>query len=40
MEIKNEHGLTAQQEKFCQYVVDAYANNRRGILIAAMVGMA
>ena len=33
--IKNKHGLTPQQEAFCQYVVDAYGTETRGILIAA-----
>lgn len=32
---KNKHGLTYQQEQFCQYVVDAYGNDTRGILVAA-----
>lgn len=32
---KNKHGLTPQQELFCQYVVDAYGNNKRGILVTA-----
>lgn len=33
--IKNEHGLTPQQEQFCQYVVDAYGSDTKGILVAA-----
>ncbi len=33
--VKNEHGLTHQQELFCQYVVDAYGDNPKGILVAA-----
>lgn len=33
--IKNEYGLTPQQELFCQYVVDAYGNDGRGILVNA-----
>ena len=33
--IKNKHGLTPQQEMFCQYVVDAYGTDTRGILVAA-----
>ena len=33
--IKNEYGLTPQQELFCQYVVDAYGNDSRGILVNA-----
>ncbi|MBD5239850.1 MAG: hypothetical protein HDS64_08850 [Bacteroidales bacterium] len=33
--IKNEYGLTPQQEMFCQYVVDAYGVETRGILVAA-----
>lgn len=32
---KNKHGLTPQQELFCQYVVDAYGNDTKGILVAA-----
>lgn len=32
---KDENGLTAQQELFCQYVVDAYATDTRGILVSA-----
>ena len=32
---KNKNGLTHQQELFCQYVVDAYGNNKRGILVTA-----
>ena len=32
---KNEYGLTPQQEAFCQYVVDAYGNNPKGILVKA-----
>ncbi len=33
--IKNKHGLTPQQEMFCQYVVDAYGTDTRGILVTA-----
>lgn len=33
--VKNKHGLTHQQELFCQYVVDAYGNNPKGILVEA-----
>ncbi len=33
--IKNKHGLTPQQELFCQYVVDAYGSDTKGILVAA-----
>ncbi len=33
--VKNKHGLTHQQEMFCQYVVDAYGTDTRGILINA-----
>lgn len=33
--IKDENGLTRQQELFCQYVVDAYGNNDKAILITA-----
>lgn len=32
---KNKHGLTAQQELFCQYVVDAYGTDTRGVLVTA-----
>lgn len=32
---KDKNGLTAQQELFCQYVVDAYGNETRGVLVAA-----
>ena len=32
---KDKNGLTHQQELFCQYVVDAYGNDTRGILVAA-----
>ena len=32
---KDKNGLTAQQELFCQYVVDAYGNDTRGVLVAA-----
>lgn len=32
---KNPYGLTPQQELFCQYVVDAYGTDTRGILVAA-----
>lgn len=32
---KNKHGLTHQQELFCQYVVDAYGSDTKGILVAA-----
>lgn len=31
----NKYGLTAQQEAFCQYVVDAYGCNPKGILVNA-----
>ena len=33
--VKNKHGLTHQQEMFCQYVVDAYGTDTRGILVNA-----
>ncbi len=33
--VKNKHGLTPQQELFCQYVVDAYGTDTKGILVAA-----
>lgn len=33
--VKDKNGLTYQQEQFCQYVVDAYGNDTRGILVAA-----
>ena len=33
--ITNKHGLTAQQELFCQYVVDAYGSDTKGILVTA-----
>lgn len=33
--IKNKQGLTPQQELFCQYVVDAYGTETRGILVNA-----
>lgn len=33
--IKNKNGLTPQQEKFCQYVVDAYGTDTRGIIVSA-----
>ena len=33
--IKNEHGITHQQELFCQFVVDAYGTETRGILVNA-----
>jgi hypothetical protein len=33
--VKNKYGLTPQQEAFCQYVVDAYGNNPKGILVEA-----
>ena len=33
--VKNRHGLTPQQELFCQYVVDAYGTDTKGILVAA-----
>lgn len=33
--IKNRHGLTPQQELFCQYVVDAYGTDTRGIIVSA-----
>lgn len=33
--MKNKHGLTPQQEMFCQYVVDAYGTDTRGILVSA-----
>lgn len=32
---KDHNGLTHQQELFCQYVVDAYGTDTRGILVAA-----
>lgn len=32
---KNKHGLTPQQEMFCQYVVDAYGTDTRGVLVSA-----
>ena len=32
---KDKNGLTPQQELFCQYVVDAYGNDTRGVLVAA-----
>lgn len=32
---KNKYGLTPQQELFCQYVVDAYGSDTKGILVAA-----
>lgn len=32
---KNKHGLTPQQEMFCQYVVDAYGSDTRGVLVSA-----
>lgn len=32
---KNKHGLTHQQELFCQYVVDAYGCDTKGVLVAA-----
>lgn len=32
---KNKYGLTPQQELFCQYVVDAYGNDTKGVLVAA-----
>lgn len=32
---KDNNGLTAQQEMFCQYVVDAYGTETRGILVSA-----
>lgn len=32
---KDKNGLTHQQELFCQYVVDAYGNDTRGILVTA-----
>lgn len=32
---KDKNGLTAQQELFCQYVVDAYGTDTRGVLVAA-----
>lgn len=32
---KDKNGLTAQQEMFCQYVVDAYGTDTRGVLVAA-----
>jgi hypothetical protein len=35
MRKKDENGLTPQQEKFCQYVVDAYGTNPKGILVEA-----
>lgn len=33
--VKNKYGLTHQQELFCQYVVDAYGNNPKGVLVEA-----
>lgn len=33
--VKNRHGLTHQQELFCQYVVDGYGTDTRGILVTA-----
>ena len=32
---KNIHGLTPQQELFCQYVVDAYGSDTKGVLVTA-----
>lgn len=32
---KDNNGLTHQQELFCQYVVDAYGTDTRGILVTA-----
>ena len=32
---KNKHGLTPQQEAFCQAYVDAYGTDEHGILVAA-----
>lgn len=32
---KDKKGLTAQQELFCQYVVDAYGTDTRGVLVTA-----
>lgn len=32
---KDKNGLTHQQELFCQYVLDAYGTDTRGILVAA-----
>lgn len=32
---KDQNGLTPQQELFCQYVVDAYGTDTKGILVAA-----
>lgn len=32
---KDKNGLTPQQELFCQYVVDAYGTDTRGVLVAA-----
>lgn len=32
---KDKNGLTHQQELFCQYVVDAYGTDTRGILVTA-----
>lgn len=32
---KDKNGLTPQQELFCQYVVDAYGSDTKGILVAA-----
>lgn len=33
--MKDNHGLTPQQEMFCQYVVDAYGTDTRGVLVSA-----
>lgn len=32
---KDKKGLTYQEEKFCQYVVDAYGTGTRGVLVKA-----
>lgn len=32
---KNKHGLTPQQEAFCQAYVDAYGTDEHGIMVAA-----
>lgn len=32
---KDKNGLTHQQELFCQYVVDAYGTDTRGVLVTA-----
>lgn len=35
MRKKDKNGLTHQQELFCQYVVDAYGTDTRGVLVNA-----